>query len=273
MARVAEPYSYGSSYKDTRGRYGRPSRLSSATTTATTPAETGYKTKSSGSGSGSGSGLDASYRRGTKRHSSPYRFTTSGESHRREHATDHPQTSSISDDVEKDEGYSHNRHSHNHGHKSRSPNNAVQPMSDDDQRQILDSDEEDQNNNDMAHDKNKDLLKKRKRSRALKAALTAGAVEAFRQRKRPGEWVGQKGVRVATAALSAGLIDIGLESRQQAAMENDNNENGGDEDDDQKEQGTADGGSKSDVLGASSRLVSSALGGILIDKVANGGFG
>jgi hypothetical protein len=42
---------------------------------------------------------------------------------------------------------------------------------------------------------------------AAKAAVVAGAVEAFRSRKTPGAWAGEKGTRVATAALSAAGID------------------------------------------------------------------
>ncbi|KAJ5995419.1 hypothetical protein N7481_002396 [Penicillium waksmanii] len=46
---------------------------------------------------------------------------------------------------------------------------------------------------------------------AARAALTAGAAEAFRSRKDPGEWSGAKGKRVLTAAVTAagtdGLVD------------------------------------------------------------------
>lgn len=42
---------------------------------------------------------------------------------------------------------------------------------------------------------------------AVQAALTAGAVEAFRTRKEPGPWTGEKGKRVLTAAIGAGGID------------------------------------------------------------------
>lgn len=46
---------------------------------------------------------------------------------------------------------------------------------------------------------------------AARAALTAGAVEAFRSRKEPGEWTGAKGKRILTAAVTAagtdGLVD------------------------------------------------------------------
>ncbi|KAJ5151964.1 hypothetical protein N7492_010259 [Penicillium capsulatum] len=48
-------------------------------------------------------------------------------------------------------------------------------------------------------------------AQAARAALTAGAVEAFRSRKEPGEWTGAKGKRVLTAAVTAagtdGLVD------------------------------------------------------------------
>ncbi|KAL1992321.1 hypothetical protein VTN49DRAFT_4353 [Thermomyces lanuginosus] len=44
-------------------------------------------------------------------------------------------------------------------------------------------------------------------AQAVKAALVAGAVEAFRARKDPGPWTGPKGRRVLTAAISAGGVD------------------------------------------------------------------
>ncbi|KAK3070428.1 hypothetical protein LTR53_010470 [Teratosphaeriaceae sp. CCFEE 6253] len=47
----------------------------------------------------------------------------------------------------------------------------------------------------------------RKWAQAAQAALVAGAVEAFRNRKEPGPWTGDKGKRMATAALAAGGID------------------------------------------------------------------
>jgi len=42
---------------------------------------------------------------------------------------------------------------------------------------------------------------------AAKAALLAGAAEAFRVRKEPGGWAGEKGKRILTAAIGAGGID------------------------------------------------------------------
>lgn len=42
---------------------------------------------------------------------------------------------------------------------------------------------------------------------AARAALEAGGVTAFRLRKEPGSWAGEKGARVATAALGAAAID------------------------------------------------------------------
>jgi len=42
---------------------------------------------------------------------------------------------------------------------------------------------------------------------AAKAAIVAGAVEAFRSRKEAGPWTGAKGQRIATAALGAAGID------------------------------------------------------------------
>ncbi|KAF1835516.1 hypothetical protein BDW02DRAFT_286302 [Decorospora gaudefroyi] len=49
--------------------------------------------------------------------------------------------------------------------------------------------------------------KSEKWEQAAKAALVAGAVEAFRSRKEAGPWTGVKGQRVATAALGAAGID------------------------------------------------------------------
>jgi hypothetical protein len=48
---------------------------------------------------------------------------------------------------------------------------------------------------------------KDKWEQAAKAAIVAGAVEAFRSRKAPGPWTGEKGQRIATAALGAAGID------------------------------------------------------------------
>ncbi|KAL8854544.1 MAG: hypothetical protein Q9221_000579 [Calogaya cf. arnoldii] len=49
---------------------------------------------------------------------------------------------------------------------------------------------------------------------AVKAALTAGAVEAFRSRKEPGPWTGDKGKRVLTAAIGAGGVNSALTSNR-----------------------------------------------------------
>ena len=49
--------------------------------------------------------------------------------------------------------------------------------------------------------------KERKWAQAAQAALVAGAVEAFRARNEAGPWTGDKGKRIATAALGAGGID------------------------------------------------------------------
>jgi len=46
-----------------------------------------------------------------------------------------------------------------------------------------------------------------KYQQAAKAALLAGATEAFRIRKEPGGWTGAKGKRILTAAIGAGGID------------------------------------------------------------------
>ena len=44
-------------------------------------------------------------------------------------------------------------------------------------------------------------------AQAVRAAITAGAIEAFRVRKEPGEWTGEKGKRILTAAVTAGGAD------------------------------------------------------------------
>lgn len=51
-------------------------------------------------------------------------------------------------------------------------------------------------------------------SQAIKAALLAGAGEAFRARNSPGGWGGDKGKRVLTAALAAGGVDSLISSNR-----------------------------------------------------------
>ena len=58
----------------------------------------------------------------------------------------------------------------------------------------------------------RDVDQKQKIQQAVKAALTAGAVEAFRSRKEPGGWTGDKGKRVLTAAIGAGGVNSALTS-------------------------------------------------------------
>lgn len=81
-------------------------------------------------------------------------------------------------------------------------------------------------------------MSREKRDQAIKSALTAGAVEAFRQRNRPGEWLGEKGLRVATAAMSAAAIDSAVDKNPRRK-------------------------GKRNVIG-------STLGGLVVDKLANG---
>lgn len=52
------------------------------------------------------------------------------------------------------------------------------------------------------HDKTDEQL-----AQAVKAALVAGAAEALRSRKEPGDWTGEKGRRILTAAITAGGTD------------------------------------------------------------------
>jgi hypothetical protein len=49
--------------------------------------------------------------------------------------------------------------------------------------------------------------KTKKWEQAAQAAAVAGVIEAWRSRKEPGPWTGQKGQRIATAALGAAGID------------------------------------------------------------------
>ncbi|KAJ4511311.1 hypothetical protein HRR83_006551 [Exophiala dermatitidis] len=55
--------------------------------------------------------------------------------------------------------------------------------------------------------RNKSKVRSEQVSQAIKAAVLAGASEAFRARKEPGGWGGEKGKRVLTAALAAGGVD------------------------------------------------------------------
>lgn len=55
--------------------------------------------------------------------------------------------------------------------------------------------------------RSKSVDQQKKIQQAVKAALIAGAGEAFRSRKEPGGWKGDKGKRVLTAAIGAGGID------------------------------------------------------------------
>lgn len=49
-------------------------------------------------------------------------------------------------------------------------------------------------------------------AQAVKAALTAGATEAYRARKEPGGWTGAKGKRIITAAIASGGADSAMDS-------------------------------------------------------------
>jgi hypothetical protein len=71
--------------------------------------------------------------------------------------------------------------------------------------------------------------------------MEAGAAEAFRLRKEPGPWTGAKGGRIATAALSAGVIGGATEAR--------------------KEEGHSSG-----KLGS----LGSAVGGMVVNRLVNG---
>lgn len=58
-----------------------------------------------------------------------------------------------------------------------------------------------------SRDPDKKRNTEKKWAQAAQAALVAGAVEAFRSRKEAGPWTGEKGKRIATAAIGAGGID------------------------------------------------------------------
>lgn len=79
--------------------------------------------------------------------------------------------------------------------------------------------------------------------RGVKAAVEAGAAEAFRLRHEPGAWTGEKGGRVATAAISAGVIGAATQHHRE-------------------ESGHVEGG-KLGTLG-------SALGGMVVNRLVNG---
>lgn len=81
-------------------------------------------------------------------------------------------------------------------------------------------------------------MARERKNKAIRSALTAGAVEAMRQRNRPGDWLGAKGVRVATAAMSAAAIDTAVDRNPRKS--------------------------------GKTRLVTSALGGLFVDKLASG---
>ena len=83
-----------------------------------------------------------------------------------------------------------------------------------------------------------DDFMRRKRDQAIKSAVTAGAVEAIRQRNRPGDWMGERGLRVATAALSAAAIDTAVD--------------------------------RDPKRGSKRNIVKSTIGGLVVDRLANG---
>lgn len=92
---------------------------------------------------------------------------------------------------------------------------------------------------DDRRERDRSVDNKKKRNQMIKAGLSAAAFEAFRQKNRPGQWVGEKGVRVATAAISAAVIDAGID--------------------------------KNPNHGAMGNILKSTIGGLVFDKIANGG--
>lgn len=93
-------------------------------------------------------------------------------------------------------------------------------------------------NLDREYEEEEEEFQRQKRDQAVKSALTAGAVEAIRQRNRPGDWVGERGFRVATAALSAAAIDTAVD--------------------------------KDPTRKRKRNLVKSTIGGLLVDRLASG---
>ncbi|KAK1831009.1 hypothetical protein QBC39DRAFT_372318 [Podospora conica] len=95
-----------------------------------------------------------------------------------------------------------------------------------------------------------DYASSRSRSRhwshGLQAGVEAAAIEAYRLRNEPGGWKGAKAGRVATAALSAGVIGVAAEQRRGRRHEDDD-EYGG----------------KKGALGA-------AMGGLAVNRLVNG---
>lgn len=90
----------------------------------------------------------------------------------------------------------------------------------------------------VSRDSFDEQISRERRDQAIKSALTAGAVEAFRQRNRPGDWLGAKGIRVATAAMSAAAIDSAVDKNPRRK-------------------------GKRNVIG-------STLGGLVVDQLASG---
>lgn len=76
---------------------------------------------------------------------------------------------------------------------------------------------------------------------ATKAAVDAAMVEAIRLRRQPGQWTGQKGVRVATAAMGAVATDAIADKAR-----------GGDQGDSKR------------------HLIESTIGGLLTNQILNG---
>ncbi|OCK80330.1 hypothetical protein K432DRAFT_382304 [Lepidopterella palustris CBS 459.81] len=91
---------------------------------------------------------------------------------------------------------------------------------------------------DRSRSRGKGGKSEKKWEQAVTAAAVAGAIEAFRSRNEPGPWTGEKGQRVATAALGAAGIDSFV-----------------DKDPDRK---------------GKRHIAESALGGLLANRLANG---
>lgn len=96
--------------------------------------------------------------------------------------------------------------------------------------------------------------------KAAQAALQAGSVAAFQLRSQPGAWKGEKGAKVATAALGAAAFDAFLKNRnddngKEKDHDNDSRSGGG-----HREKGGG-GDKKSDV-----ERITEAVGGFLVDQ-------
>lgn len=99
--------------------------------------------------------------------------------------------------------------------------------------------------------------------KAAQAALQAGSVTAFQLRKSPGDWKGEKGAKVATAALGAAAINVFLKNGEDRDKDRDKDSRDGD--------GRSRSGHKEKEGGAKPKrsdveMITDAVGGFLADQ-------